>query len=741
MPTQPRPHPLGVHPRDGGVDVAVLASHADRVELCLFEPGVEGGPPAERRTGQAERRIELTRFTHGVWHDHVPDVPVGSRYGLRVHGAWDPVRGLRHNPAKLLLDPYARALDLPRSGASPGAGASPGRRLTLVPELFGHVVDGGLHGDPSVADDRDSAAHAPLGVVTATAGGEVERPYIPWSDTVLYEAHIRGLTRRMPGLPPALRGTYAGLGHPATIEYLLGLGVTTVELLPVQAIADEVQLARRQRPNYWGYSTLGFFAPDPYYAMADDPPAVVDEFREMVASLHRAGLELVLDVVYNHTCEGGVAGPTLSWRGLDAATYYRLDGHGEHIDTTGCGNSLNFSEPRVMQFTLDSLRYWVSELGVDGFRFDLAPTLARGRDGYDPDHPLLIAMRTDPVLGGAKLIAEPWDLGPHGWRTGQFPVPFAEWNDRFRDGVRDFWLVDAARAAHHEPSGGVRDLATRLAGSADMFTAQRGPMASVNFVTAHDGFTLADCTAYNVKHNEANGEDNRDGTDNNHSWNHGVEGPTDDEALAAARRRSIRNIVATLLLATGVPMLVAGDESGRTQGGNNNAYCLDDETAWLDWDLDPARSDLLATVQYLVGLRREHPVLRQERFFAGRPVHADGTKDLAWFAADGSEMDHERWHDPGQRVLQMYLHAAVAGADGRHLDGSLLVVIQGSAEPLEVRLPGQPWAHRLELLWDSTSERPPAAPTGADATLPGTVVTVPADSLRIYRVPSRSGRH
>jgi isoamylase len=738
VPTQPsRPHPLGVHPRDGGVDVAVLAAHADRVELCLFDPAPAGTGTQrrnERRNERrVERRVELTGFTHGVWHDHVPHVPVGTRYGLRVHGGWDPVRGLRHNPAKLLLDPYARAIDLPTSGASPG------RRLTLVPELFGHVVDDDLRGDPGVRDDRYSAGVAPLGLVTAPGGSQATHPYVPWSDTVIYETHLRGLTRRMPGIPQALRGTYAGLGHPATIQYLLDLGVTTVELLPVQAIADEEQLARRKRPNYWGYSTLGFFAPDPYYAAADDPSAVVAEFRDMVAALHGAGLELVLDVVYNHTCEGGLTGPTLSWRGLDAATYYRLDGQGGHIDTTGCGNSLNFAEPRVLQLTLDSLRYWVGELGVDGFRFDLAPTLARGRDGFDPDHPILIAMRTDPVLAGAKLIAEPWDLGPHGWRTGQFPVPFAEWNDRFRDSVRDFWLIDAARAAHHEPSGGVRDLATRLAGSADMFTALRGPLASVNFVTAHDGFTLADCATYNGKHNEDNGEDNRDGTDNNHSWNHGVEGPTDDEAVAADRRRSVRNILGTLLIAAGVPMLLAGDESGRTQGGNNNAYCLDDETAWLDWDLDQSRTDLLDTVRHLVAIRRDHPVLRQELFFAGRPVHPDGTKDLAWFAADGSEMNHDRWHDPGQRVLQMYLHAVVPGPDGRHLDGSLLVVVQGSAEPVEVRLPGRSWAHQLELLWDSACDRPPTTQGPTAATdLPGAVVTVPADSLRIYRVPSRA---
>jgi isoamylase len=722
------PGPLGVHLRSDGVQVAVLAGCADRVELCLVDE-VDG-----RR---CERRVPLAGRRHGVWYASVPDVGLGQRYGFRVHGQWEPVRGHRHNPAKLLLDPYARAIDLPVAGR--GAG-----RLPIVPELFGHVVDEHLLGDPTVPDDRDSLQHAPLGVVTAPPDQRPRpaAPRVPWADTVVYELHVKGFTQRLAGVPPELRGTYAGLAHPAAVDHLRALGVTTVELLPVHAIGDEVPLARRGAVNYWGYSTLSFFAPHPGYAAADDPVAVVAEFTAMVDALHAAGIEVVLDVVYNHTSEGGADGPTVSWRGLDQSGYYRLDGAGSYVDYTGCGNSLDFRQVGAVQQVLDSLRYWVGEIGVDGFRFDLATTLARGRDGYDPDHALLTAMRTDPALADVKLIAEPWDVGQHGWRTGQFPPPFAEWNDHFRDGARDFWLTGTARVRRGEPGGGVRDLATRLAGSADTFAWGRGPLASVNFLTAHDGFTLADTTAYDHKHNQANGEDNRDGSDNNRSYNHGVEGPADDPAVAADRRRSIRNLLGTLLMATGVPMLVAGDEFGRSQGGNNNAYCRDDETTWLDWDLAPWQHDLADTVRHLLRLRREHPALRQPHFFAGRPVHPDGTKDLAWFGADGTELDHDRWHDPSQRVLQMYLRAvhpepgSAPLAPVHHVDGSLLLVVQGAGHPVDVRLPGRPWAHRYHLMWDSAVEAPPASTDEASiGESAGAVVTVEPTSVRLYRVP------
>ncbi|HYY11534.1 MAG TPA: glycogen debranching protein GlgX [Kineosporiaceae bacterium] len=703
-----RPHPLGVRPRDGGVEVAVLAAHAEGVWFCL---PADGG----------ERQVELTARTHDVWHAFVPDVPVGSRYGYRVSGRWEPVLGHRHNPAKFLLDPYARALDGP---------------LLLRPEAFAHTVDERFAGDPAQRDGRDSVGVVPHGVVTGRPfdwGGDAP-PRVPTADTVVYEAHVKGFTRRMPGVPEHLRGTYAGLASDAAIEHLVRLGVTTVELLPIHAIGDEPSLVARGMPNYWGYSTLSFFAPEPRYAAASDPLDVLDEVKGMVRRLHEAGLEVVLDVVYNHTCEGGPGGPSLSWRGLDAATYYRLDPHGGYVDTTGCGNSLDAREPRVLQLVLDSLRYWVEEVHVDGFRFDLAPTLARGHDGFDGGHPFLVAARIDPVLGGVKLIAEPWDLGSYGWRTGQFPTPWSEWNDRFRDGVRDFWLGGGRQVARGEQGGGVRDLATRLAGSADVFPPQRGPLASVNFVTAHDGFTLADLTAYDGKHNEANGENNRDGTDDNHSWNHGVEGPTADADILAARRRTARNLLGTLLLATGIPMITQGDEFGRTQHGNNNAYCLDDETSWVDWDLRPDQLDRLETTAHLLRLRREHPVLRQDRFFAGRPVHLDGTKDLAWFGPDGTEMNHERWHDPSLRTLQMYLHAVVPDGEGRHVDESLLVVVQGAGWPVAVQLPGEPWASRYRLLWDSAFELPPGTDRGPAETVEagGAVVLVDAGTIRVY---------
>ncbi len=705
-----RPYPLGVHlrPDGSGADVAVLASHAERVELCLFDE--------QRR----EQRVALPEESHGVWHAFVPGVAAGQRYGVRVQGRWEPHRGLRHNPHKLLLDPYARAVE---------------GELSLRPELFAHAVSPDWTGDDAVPDLRDSAPFAPLGVVvpgSSGLAGRPGRPGVPWDETVVYELHVKGFTKNLPGVPEELRGTYAGLAHPATLEYLRGLGVTTVELLPVHAVGAEPHLQRRGLPNYWGYSTMGFFAPHAGYAAARDPLAVVAEFRAMVDAFHAAGLEVLLDVVYNHTCEAGVSGPTVSFRGLDAPTYYRLDAHGRDVDTTGCGNSLDFSSARVVQLALDSLRYWVGDVGVDGVRFDLATTLARGRDGFDPDHPFLVALRPDRVLAPATLVVAPWDVGPHGWRTGQYPPPIAEWNDRFRDSVREFWLAGAMRAQRGWSSGGVRDLATRLAGSADVFGQHRGPLASVNFVTAHDGFTLHDLTAYDVKHNEANGEGNADGSSDNRSWNHGVEGPTTDDDVLEARRRSARNLLGTLLLSTGVPMLVAGDEFGRSQGGNNNAYCLDDPTSWVDWCHAEWQEDLLATTRHLLALRRRHPVLRQERFFAGRPVHADGTKDLAWFAPEGHEMDHARWHDTSLRTLQMYLHAVNDGGRGHHTDASLLVVVHGAGTPGEVHLPGPPWARAYRLLWDSSAPRPPTG--GAPPVPSGTRVRVAADSLRVYDV-------
>lgn len=693
-----RPDDQGAAP---GADVAVYASHAEAVELCVFD-----GPGP----GAGERRIELTERVHGVHFGFVPDLAAGTAYGLRAHGPWDPARGLRYNPDKLLLDPYARGI----------AG-----EVTWRPEVFGHVVGEDLAGDPEVRDAHDSAAFVPRGVVLDDGfdWGEDSPPSVPWSQTVLYEAHVRGLTRLHPGVPYHLRGTYAGLAHPATIEHLTRLGVTTVELLPVHAFTSEPALARRHTSNYWGYNTLGFFAPHAAYSSASVPAGVLTEFKGMVRLLHAAGLEVVLDVVYNHTCEQGRDGATLSWRGLDNRAYYRLDDNGRDVDVTGCGNTLDFRHPRVVQLALDSLRYWVEHCHVDGFRFDLATALARGRDdGYDPDHPFLVAMRSDPVLSRVKLIAEPWDVGPHGWRTGQFPPPMTEWNDRFRDAVRTFWLPDGARALRGEPGHGVRELATRLSGSQDLFgVGDRGPLASVNYVAAHDGFTLADTTAYEYKHNQDNGEGNRDGHDDNRSWNHGAEGTSDDPDLLERRRRSLRNLLGTVLLSTGVPMLAAGDELGRTQRGNNNAYSRDDLVSWLNWDLADWQQDLLATTTQLLRLRREHPALRQRAFFGGRPVHEDGTFDLGWFDADGRAMDESRWHEPRTRVLQAFLHAAPAG--GR----SLLLVLCGAGQDVEVTLPGPPWASSYELVWNSAEPKPVDPTSGHDG-----VQQVTALSIRLY---------
>ncbi len=733
--TLPRPAPrLGVHLAGDGVDVAVLASHAEAVELCLLDPD----PTAP--DGWAERRVPLAGPRHGVFAAHVPGVRAGQRYGFRAHGRWDPDAGLRYNPAKLLLDPYARGIE---------------GHVRLGPAVYGHRVDDYLRpADPRPEpDETESRAHVPHAVVVDDRfdAAPVPRPAVPWPDTVVYEAHVKGLTQRLPGVPPDLRGTYAGVAHPATIDHLRSLGVTTLELLPVQAFTSEPHLVQRGLLNYWGYNTAGFFAPHAPYATAAareaGAAAVLAEVKGMVRLLHAAGIEVLLDVVYNHTCEGGTDGPHLSWRGLDPTVYYLHHGAApaRFADLTGCGNTLDFRRPRVVQMALDSLRYWATEVGVDGFRFDLAVTLGRDHAGFTPQHPFLVALQTDPVLSGLKLVAEPWDLGPGGWRTGAFPEPLAEWNDRFRDGVRTFWLADPAHRAHGRPGHGVRELATRLSGSADLFghgdpPLSRGVVASVNYVTAHDGFTLADLVAYEHKHNEANGEGNRDGSDVNHSWNHGIEGPVRDPAVGAEilpmRRRSQRNLLGTLLLAAGTPMLTAGDEIGRTQLGNNNAYCHDDELTWLDWDLDEAAEDLLATARHLLRLRRELPALRTWGFFAGRPAGAregrpgDQRPDLDWRRAGGGVFDHAAWHDVQVRCLQMIRVAP---------DGSAaLVLVNGGFDPVEFTVAGglPPQGHdgAWRLAWDSVAERPDGAPVNGEATVrPGSALLLEPLSMRLYR--------
>ncbi|PID97625.1 MAG: glycogen debranching enzyme GlgX, partial [Actinobacteria bacterium] len=561
----PLPERLGVHCTPTGLDISVVAHHATRVDFCIFPDG----------DINHEQCFSLNGPTNGVWHGHLRGHDEGTLYGFRVHGPWDPEGGHLHNPAKLLIDPYARGL----YGS-----------VDLSPEVHGHLVTSDLLPavQPLVKSDLNSAGHVPFGVVVNSSFTIAPKPRTSWDDTIIYEIHVKGFTQKMEAIPPELRGTYAGLAHPVTIEYLKGLGITAVELLPVHAKADEIFLNKRGLTNYWGYSTLNYFSPEPSYATqaAQDrgAAAVIDEFRGMVSLLHEAGIEVILDVVYNHTCEGGDAGPTFSWRGLDSTLYYRHSGNRPSyiVDVTGCGNTVAVENPRTMQMVLDSLRYWSEDMGVDGFRFDLASTLGRFPNGYTPAHPLLLAMCTDDVLSLDKLIAEPWDVGPGGWQTGNFPAPFSEWNDRFRDSVRTFWLVDMRELAAGRGASGPNDLATRLSGSQDLFAHGlgylRGPRGSVNFVTAHDGFTLADLTSFDHKHNSANREDNRDGTTDNRSWNHGVEGTrhlsmdagdTRDAAdliedVLPTRQRTQRNILATLCVAAGTPMLLGGDEFSRT---------------------------------------------------------------------------------------------------------------------------------------------------------------------------------
>jgi isoamylase len=674
-----QPAPLGATWDGEGTNVALWSASAEGVDVSLFDP--DG----------AETRVALEESTYHVWHGYLPQVGPGQRYGFRVHGPYDPQAGHRYNPAKLLLDPYARAID---------------GELALDPAIFGH------HGDPLAAtpDTRDSAPYVPRSVVVHDAfpWGDDHRPRVPWDDTVIYELHVRGFTKCLPGVPAQLRGTYAGLGHPAAVDYLVDLGVTTVELLPVHHFVPEHGLLRRGLTNYWGYNTVGYFAPHADYAATGSGGEQVREFKAMVRALHAAGIEVILDVVYNHTAEGDEAGPMLSMRGIDNSGYYRLrnDDQRRYADYTGCGNTLDVRHPYVLQLLMDSLRYWVSEMHVDGFRFDLAAALARSFHDVDKLSAFFDVIHQDPVVSAVKLIAEPWDVGEGGYQVGEFPPLWTEWNGKFRDTVRSFWTGAAS---------GVRDLGYRLTGSSDLYADDgRRPFASINFVTAHDGFTMADLVAYNRKHNDDNGEDNRDGTDDNRSWNCGAEGPTDDPAVLALRARQIRNLLVTLLLSTGVPMLVAGDELGRTQHGNNNAYCQDNEISWLDWSLvdSPHGTELRGLVRQLIALRRASPVLRQRAFFEGHPVpDGDGCKDLAWFSADGAEMTADEWVSPDTKTIGMYLDGRGIRQRGprgeRLLDDSYLLVLHGADRDTVFLLPGPPWATAYETVVDTADAGPP----------------------------------
>ncbi|MBW5485951.1 glycogen debranching protein GlgX [Streptomyces bambusae] len=704
-------HPLGARYRTGpdgvaGTNFALWAPAAEAVELCLFD------------AAGAETRCALAELTHEIWHGFVPGVRPGTRYGYRVHGRWDPWTGARFNPAKLLLDPYARAVD---------------GDFRLPPEVYGHVRDWPQqYIADTVRDDRDSAPYVPKGVVVHDDDDWADdvRPKTPWADSVIYELHVRGFTMRHPDVPAQLRGTYAGLAHPAAVEHLTRLGVTAVELLPVHQFAHEDHLLRRGLRNYWGYNSVGYFAPHAGYSSSGTAGQQVGEFKRMVRALHAAGIEVILDVVYNHTAEAGELGPTLSLRGIDNRGYYRLQSdQRRYADYTGCGNTLHAGRPHVLRLITDSLRYWVTEMGVDGFRFDLAAALARSMHDVDMLSPFLAVIAQDPVLRRVKLIAEPWDVGAGGYQVGAFPPLWTEWNDRYRDAVRDFW-----RGALPD----VRDLGYRLSGSSDLYAwGGRRPYASVNFVTAHDGFTLRDLVSYERKHNEANGEDNRDGTHDNRSWNCGAEGPTDDARILALRRRQLRNLVTTLLLSTGVPMLVAGDEFGRTQEGNNNAYCQDNPTGWVDWSLlrEPGWQELFALTRRLLALRRTHPVLRRRAFFSGRPQGVDGLRDLAWFTPEGEEMTEQDWYAPAA-ALGLYLSGRdIPGRDERGrpvADDSFLALLHAGDRPLSWELPGAPWASSYEVVVDTAREEQGPAP--AVTYRAGLRIAVAARSVLLLRV-------
>ena len=675
------PDPLGVTPTDGGLNVAIWAGGAEAVDFCIRHP--DG----------SETRYRLPERSDGIHHGFIPHHGVGTRYGFRVHGPWDPAHGSRWNPDKFLLDPYARSIE---------------GRLLPHPAVHAHRQDPYSPEDDSQRDERDSAPYVPHSVVTRDdfAWGDDRRPRTPWADTVIYEAHVKSATRLHPGIPQALRGTYAGFAHERMLEHLTGLGITAVELLPVQQALPDEHLAASGLPNLWGYNTIGFFAPHGAYASV--PGAQVEEFKGMVRSLHAAGIEVILDVVYNHTAEGGQRGPTLAFRGIDNAGYYRLaDDRRYYRDFVGTGNTLDLSQPHVLRLVMDSLRYWVTEMHVDGFRFDLASALLRGHHDVQTQGAFAQAIAQDPVLRTVKLIAEPWDLGPGGYQVGRFPALWSEWNDRFRDTVRDFWRGAAP---------GIADLGWRLSGSADLYAAaRRKPRASINFVTAHDGFTLRDLVTYNEKHNLANGESNRDGANDNRSWNHGIEGPTDDPDVRALRARTQRNLLATLLLSFGVPMLTMGDELGRTQQGNNNAYCQDNDISWVDWEPDEDGQRLLAFTRRLLALRAGNPAFRRPYHRWGQTLPGSEAKDLAWIGPDGLEIGREQWNAADTRTIGMFLGGVPADA-GPAGDGFLLLLHAGP-DALPFRLPGAPYASAWVRELDTAAPDEHAARFAGDDTI------------------------
>ena len=664
-----RPFPLGATWDGHGVNFAIFSAHATKVELCLFD-----------ETGDTElERIELPEYTDEVWHGYLPTARPGTVYGYRVHGPYEPDAGHRFNPNKLVIDPYAKQLI---------------GNLRWGPELFGYQLD---HADKDLSfDDRDSA---PLMlkcrvIDPAFTWGTSRKPEIPWERTIFYEMHVKGFTKLHPLVPEADRGTFAGLAHHDIPAYLRSLGITSAELLPIHAFIDDSYLIEKGLRNYWGYNSIGFFAPEPRYLKTP----FATEFKTMVNQFHANGIEVILDVVYNHTAEGNELGPTLSFKGIDNASYYRLmpEQKRYYINDTGTGNTVNLSHQRVLQLVADSLRYWATEMRVDGFRFDLATILAREPYGFDEGGSFLDACRQDPVLSSVKLIAEPWDIGPGGYQVGQFPPGWAEWNDKFRDTARAFWKGDG---------GTLADFAKRISGSGDLFNKRgRRPWASVNFITAHDGFNLNDLVSYNDKHNEANGEDNRDGHSNNHSWNCGVEGPTDDPEIIGLRERQKRNLLATMLLSHGTPMLLAGDEFGHSQGGSNNAYAQDNETTWLDWmGIAPQGRALREFTRKLIAMRKAFPILYRSRFLVGSHNEDLGVKDVTWLAPSGEEMTTEQWTDDNARCFGMLLdgRAQETGVKRRGSDATLLLIYNAHFDVVNFTLPAVPEGHNWLALIDT----------------------------------------
>lgn len=705
-----KPYPLGATWDGNGVNFAVFAENAVGVDLCLFD---------ETNTAEESDRIRIREVSHHVWHAYIPGLKPGQLYGFRAHGPYDPANGLRYNPSKLLIDPYAKAISSP---------------IAWNESLFGYIMG---HPDEDMSySDVDSAPYIPKGVVIDPAfDWEDDRsPDIPYHKTIIYETHVKGLTQLHPDIPENIRGTYAALAHPVCIDYLKQLGITAVELMPVHHFIIDKVLQDKGLSNYWGYNSIGFFAPDIRYCHSGTLGGQVTDFKNMVKQLHRAGIEVILDVVYNHTAEGNHLGPTLSFRGLDNSSYYRLtDNRRYYMDYTGTGNTLNARMPAVLRLIMDSLRYWIEEMHVDGFRFDLAATLARELHEVDRLSAFFDIIHQDPVISQVKLIAEPWDIGEGGYQVGKFPLGWAEWNGKYRDCIRDYWRGADSMLA---------EFAERFTGSSDLYKADyRRPTASINFVTAHDGFTLHDLVSYNEKHNEENGEGNRDGEDHNRSWNCGVEGDTDNPEVIALRNKQKRNFLTTLLLSQGVPMIVAGDELGRTQRGNNNAYCQDNEISWINWQ--QADHDLMSFTSKLIHFRRKHPNFRRRLWFRGQPIKGVGVEDIAWFLPDGHEMPDENWNHDYAKSLAIFLNGdgirTVGPTGTKIVDNSFLLMFNAHYEPLEFRLPpkkyGTKWIKVIDTHANYFSEEE------TDIFKPGQKLRVESRSIILFMHPRSTKPH